>query len=77
MAVVVEETLLDLAVVAFSFDLVRKMVLVKIVFLVQGQAIRGYFFEEGVLFAGVEECQEYVNGRKHNNVNGLIIDLVA
>ena len=77
MAVVVEETLLYLAVMTFSFDLVGEVVLVKVVFLVQGQAIRGYLLEEGVLFAGVEECQEYVDGRKHNHVNGLIIDLVA
>ena len=77
MTVVVEESLLDLAVVAFRFHLVGEVILVQVVFLVQSQAVRGNLLEKAVLFACVEECQEDIDGRKHNHVDRLVVDLVA
>ena len=43
----------------------------------QGQAVRGYLLEKTVLFACVEECQEDIDGRKHNHVDRLIVYLIA
>ena len=73
---VVEESLLDFAVVALGLDLLREVVLVDLVLLVEGVAFGGDLLEEVFVLVGVEEGQDCVQRGQHDHIDAFVEDLL-